>query len=63
MIALDKGHIDVLKTLIEVGANVNQTDKVSVCALLMYFICGHFALVLPVPIYSVHVCTIHCLKY
>ena len=34
MIALDKGHIDVVKTLIEAGANVNETDKVSVCALL-----------------------------
>ena len=51
MIALDKGHIDVVRTLIEAGADVNQTDKVSVCALLFYFISVHFALVPPVPIY------------
>ena len=31
MIALDNGHLDVVKTLIEAGANVNQGDKVSVC--------------------------------
>ena len=52
MIAIDKGHVDVVKTLIEAGVNVNQTDKVSVCAMLLYFISGHFALVPPVPIYT-----------
>ena len=51
MIAIDKGHTDVVKTLIEAGTNVNQTDKVSVCAPLLYFISVHFALVQPVPIY------------
>ena len=29
MIASDKGHLDVVKTLIEAGANVNHTNKVS----------------------------------
>ena len=52
MIALHKGHDDAVKTLIETGADVNQTDKVSVCALLFYFISGYFALVPPpVPIF------------
>ena len=31
MIALDKGHFEIVKTLIESGANVNQSDKVGVC--------------------------------
>ena len=26
-----KGHLDVVKTLIEAGANVNHTDKVGKC--------------------------------
>ena len=26
--ACDTGHLDIVKTLIEAGANVNQTDKV-----------------------------------
>ena len=52
MIALHKGDDDIMKTFIETGADVNQTDKVSVCALLFYFISGYFALVPPpVPIY------------
>ena len=33
MIALDKGHVNVVKTLIEAGADVNQADKVGLCAL------------------------------
>ena len=28
MVASNKGHIDIVKTLIEAGANVNQTNKV-----------------------------------
>ena len=28
MIASDEGHFDVVKTLIEAGANVNDTDEV-----------------------------------
>ena len=31
LIALDNGHLDVVKTLIEAGANVNQSDKVGIC--------------------------------
>ena len=31
MIAIDNGHLDVEKTLIEAGANVNHSDKVGVC--------------------------------
>ena len=31
MIAISKGHLDVVKTLIEAGANVNQTNKVGIC--------------------------------
>ena len=27
--ASQKGHLDVVKTLIEVGANINEADKVS----------------------------------
>ena len=29
MTASDEGHLDVVKTLIEAGANVNDTDEVS----------------------------------
>ena len=41
MIALDNGHLDVVKTLIEAGANVNQSDKVSVCVLLLHSVNAH----------------------
>ena len=30
MAASEKGHLDVVKTLIEAGANVNHTNKVGV---------------------------------
>ena len=30
MIASDKGHLDVVKTLIEAGANVSHTNKVGI---------------------------------
>ena len=33
--ASDAGHLDVVKTLIEAGANVNQTSKVGICTLLL----------------------------
>ena len=36
MIGLTNGHLDVVKTLIEAGAIVNQGDKVGVCALLLH---------------------------
>ena len=36
MAASNAGHLDVVKTLIEAGANVNQTDtKVGICTLLL----------------------------
>ena len=31
MVASENGHLDVVKTLIEAGANVNQTNKVRIC--------------------------------
>ena len=31
MIAYSEGHLDAVKTLIEAGANVNQTNKVGIC--------------------------------
>ena len=36
MIASDERHLDVVKTLIEAGANVNHTNKVGTCRLLLY---------------------------
>ena len=36
LIASHSGHLDVVKTLIEAGANVNHTNKVGTCALLLY---------------------------
>ena len=41
MIALTNEHLDVVKTLIEAGAIVNQGDKVSVCALLLHSVNAH----------------------
>ena len=35
------GHLDAVNTLIEAGANVNRSNNVSVCALLLYFISAH----------------------
>ena len=31
MIAISEGHFDIVKTLIEAGAKVSQTDKVGIC--------------------------------
>ena len=31
MAASENGHLEVVKTLIEAGANVNQTNKVRIC--------------------------------
>ena len=44
MVALDNGHVDVVKTLIEAGAIVNQGDKVSVCVLLLHSVSAHTVL-------------------
>ena len=41
LIALENGHFDVVKTLIEAEANVNHRDKVGLCALLLYSISAH----------------------
>ena len=41
MAALENGHLDIVKTLIEAGANVNQSDKVCVGALFLYSIYVH----------------------
>ena len=35
IVASNAGHLDVVKTLIEAGANVNQTTKVGICTLLL----------------------------
>ena len=37
MIAISKGHLDVVKTLIEAGANVIQTNNVGIrtCTLIL----------------------------
>ena len=53
MIASAKGHLDVVKTLVEAGANVNHTIKVGTCipfialsssASLMYILCHNDAM-------------------
>ena len=31
MIAISEGHLELVKALIEAGANVNQTNKVGIC--------------------------------
>ena len=36
MTASEKGHLDVVTTLVEAGANVNHTNKVGICTLLLY---------------------------
>ena len=36
MTASDEGHLDVVKTLIEARANVNHTNEVGICTLLLY---------------------------
>ena len=35
MLASIAGHLNVVKTLIEAGANVNHTNKVGICTLLL----------------------------
>ena len=35
ILASDEGHLDVVKALIEAGANVNHTSKVGICTLLL----------------------------
>ena len=39
MTAIYKGHLDVVKTLIEAGANVNQTIKVGICTAVAMAAC------------------------
>ena len=41
MIAIANGHPDVVETLIEAGADVNQSAKVGVCVQLLYSISAH----------------------
>ena len=36
MAASEKGHLDVVKALIEAEANINHTNKVGICALFLY---------------------------
>ena len=39
-IASNRGHLDIVKTLIEAGANVNQTNKVSLSVELFVILQG-----------------------
>ena len=59
MIASDKRHLDVVKTLIAAGANVNHSDKVSINTCIYSVVvytctctCTHFTLVLQARIYT-----------
>ena len=45
MIALENEHLNLVKILIEAGAYVNQSDKVGVCACIMYCL-GSFCAIL-----------------
>ena len=40
-IAFENGHLDIVKALIEAGANVHETDMVGICVLLLYSISAH----------------------
>ena len=55
MTASDEGHLDVVKTLIEAGANVNHTNMVGICTLLLYTYT-----VLMYCISSARLCTCSC---
>ena len=45
MKASDIGHLDVVKTLIEAGANVNHTSKVGINICMHCCTCTHFPFV------------------
>ena len=36
MVASEKGHVEVVKSLIEAGANINHTNKVGTHTLLLH---------------------------
>ena len=59
MKAGENGHLDVVKTLIEAGANVNHTNKVDTrtCTLLMY---TYMYTVLLYCLSSASLCTCSC---
>ena len=57
MIASEKGHLDVVKTLIEAGANVNHTNKVG---LHTQFCCTDIMHIHTSCIYMYNIAYIYC---
>ena len=58
MIASQKGHFDVVKALIEAGANVNHTDEVFTSNCTLYMATVYIALHV-VPLNCIHVHMVH----